>query len=218
MKAFTLIELLVVITIIAVLAALLLPGLKGARESGRRSVCVNNLRQIGIACFSYSDDFDGAMLMAYYYDAENAASPERIMHDPRGYWHQMLYYRRYVPCNSRGIPISIFRCPSGNGKALNDFGASKKGTDYGKNIWMGTDDYAVCLVFLRQVIMPSRKYYVGDGYTRTIRFGAPGTGLTPNLDSHRYGWNALLVDGHVEFKKSYVSPAFYPSTTSVPED
>ena len=55
-KQFTLIELLVVIAIIAILAAILMPALSSARERGKQSTCISNMKTLGSALTSYADD------------------------------------------------------------------------------------------------------------------------------------------------------------------
>src|SRR5437588_1790750 len=56
---FTLVELLVVVAIIALLAGILMPVFAQAREKGRQTYCLSNLRQMGAAMMLYTEDHDG---------------------------------------------------------------------------------------------------------------------------------------------------------------
>lgn len=72
--AFTLIELLGVIAILAILAALLLPALARVRATAKRTHCLSNLHQMGLAAQIYVNDQEGSFPIAYYYAVQNGVT------------------------------------------------------------------------------------------------------------------------------------------------
>jgi prepilin-type N-terminal cleavage/methylation domain-containing protein/prepilin-type processing-associated H-X9-DG protein len=108
---FTLIELLVVIAIIAILASMLLPSLQKARESGRASSCLGNIRQIGTASLLYAQDNDD-YLVPRWGMANNCDWGEPKYATLTGTLSTATHYFsvKYFPYDYPGK--GILRCPS----------------------------------------------------------------------------------------------------------
>jgi prepilin-type N-terminal cleavage/methylation domain-containing protein/prepilin-type processing-associated H-X9-DG protein len=125
-RGFTLIELLVVIAIIAVLIALLLPAVQAAREAARRSQCINNLKQIGLAVMNYesaigslpwgeaphnggSNNVPSSLcLMLPYIEQQALYNACNFSHGGPGFWNYIDAANSTVQLTT----INTFLCPS----------------------------------------------------------------------------------------------------------
>jgi prepilin-type N-terminal cleavage/methylation domain-containing protein/prepilin-type processing-associated H-X9-DG protein len=115
-KAFTLIELLVVIAIIAILAAILFPVFAQAKEAAKKTSCLSNMKNIGLALFMYTGDSDDMYPQSQYGDYTHAVAAY-----PQVTWYVEIF--PYVKngsqdkgnINGTSVVISngIFSCPDG---------------------------------------------------------------------------------------------------------
>ena len=98
-RGFTLIELLVVIAIIAILAGLMLPVLAKAKQKGQSSICLNDLKQVGLAMQMFADENDDMI-------------PRGTAGNSPRWWMEFMPYLSEGSHEKDDHNVQIFMCPS----------------------------------------------------------------------------------------------------------
>lgn len=144
-RAFTLVELLVVIAIIGVLVALLLPAIQAARESARRTQCINHLKQIGLAIQNHHDTYKRIPNSRRKFDYITWAAelwPFLEAGNIATVWNRtQTYYGQTEQARTAQVPI--YFCPSRRAPSqLSVTGDNNEGNANGSNVPGALGDYA----------------------------------------------------------------------------
>jgi prepilin-type N-terminal cleavage/methylation domain-containing protein len=223
--AFTLIELLVVVAIIAVLAALLLPALQGARAKAKDAACRSNLRQLHTAIVVYADDHDGRLPDAYSISKRKMAADALLWSDPRFLHNKLALYlnpRQQVwlcpgwpPDNPHVYVGGTTATHNVNGTPDNPSAGSVPGTpfNFGEGYvyypwgWIGAiSDPAIQAQYVGYARLTGppcqSEAKVLQCYPGQEIVNATGAIATPGphgTDATR--WNVLWLDGHVDQRR-----------------
>jgi len=225
-KGFTLIELLVVIAIIAILAALLLPVLAKARQKARQSVCMNNLKQIGLAVHMYLNDYNEYFYPVWWaytsdYNSYRATGFLRTLNRKGYLTGGVLQYNVENDSGHISHATGVFACPDLDDGRRN---APWPVNDYGYNYYLGTPmDGTGNFRKLSKVPKPSetalfmenaygQRHYPVDSWAMTIGdINYWGGCLYWGRHMDLPLINVVFVDGHVEAcNKQKFYTVFYP--------
>jgi prepilin-type N-terminal cleavage/methylation domain-containing protein/prepilin-type processing-associated H-X9-DG protein len=175
---FTLIELLVVIAIIGVLIALLLPAVQAAREAARRSQCLNNLRQMGIALHGYHDTNNvfppggwvvGGNRTTRWIAWSALLLPHLEQQALYGALNLNLGYDRPANATAASTVLGVYLCPSSRQSELrvNGRGACRYGGIYGERITAPNNPPRGPMLYDETLAMAA----IRDGTSQTIFIG-----------------------------------------------